>query len=149
MKKEGNQLQPLEKNALNKQIYKKPKVIFFVEKNLKEINIPKEIKNNVKEDYISTDSSPKKVFVINENSKEIKEDYIEIVDNQPEIQIKLNNSKKIDKDDSVIELLENISDEKDIENLLEKSKNNKEIITIRFIINTKNISKYWNYNILY
>ena len=126
--KEGNNLQPLEKNISNKQIIKKPKVIFFVEKNLKDINTTKEAKNNIKEDYISTDSSPKKVFFITDNNKDNIEEYIEIVDNQPEIKIKLNNSTKINKDDSVIELLENISDEKEIENLLEKSKNNKEII---------------------
>ena len=126
--KEGNNLQPLEKNISNKQVIKKPKVIFFVEKNLKDINTTKESKNNIKEDYISTDSSPKKVFFITDNNKDNIEEYIEIVDNQPEIKIKLNNSTKINKDDSVIELLENISDEKEIENLLEKSKNNKEII---------------------
>ena len=131
MKKEVISIQEPEKNLSNKEKNKNSKVIFYVEKNSKDIKIKanNEIKNNnIKEDYISTDSSPKKVFIINGNSKDSNEEYLEIKDNQPEIKIKLDNSKKENKDNSVIELLETISDERENLEQSEKNKNINDII---------------------
>ena len=61
---------------------------------MKEINPKPELKNNIKEDYISTDSSPKKMYIISDTSKEKENEYLQINDKEPIINIHLQNSKK-------------------------------------------------------
>ena len=126
MIKEGYNPQDKDKNLSQTKKNNKSKIVFKVEKNLKEINPKPELKNNIKEDYISTDSSPKKMYIISDTSKEKENEYLQINDKEPIINIHLQNSKKEKEEYSVVEINENSLEEK----IINLNKNNEEEINL-------------------
>ena len=126
MIKEGYNPQDKIKNLSQTKKNNKSKIVFKVEKNLKEINPKPELKNNINEDYISTDSSPKKMYIISDTSKEKENEYLQINDKEPIINIHLQNSKKEKEEYSVVEINENSLEEK----IINLNKNNEEEINL-------------------